>query len=484
MPGLGTSLGTSLGISPLLLQIESVILGAFLLFALASAWGLRSDPSVLLPRSRLSAGIAFAAVAISSAALLTHWGGEHALLAIELPMIAAVSLIHPSLGLGAFVLMLLIRPWELGGAEDPAFALIPRFSAGIAILGAISAIVRNAPRSGQKRLLMAWGAGVIWVLAFSSWTLFSILKTPNPAQSFNQYLDVLSKPILVFLIAINTLQSERGLRAVRGSLICGAIGIASIAIANTYFGSATRIVSVGALADPNDISAVMILITPFAVLPLLRKNEALATRLFSLLSLAITLVLLYLAKSRGALLAFLVMSASFTLIRMRSRKTALISAAIALLLFAPLTSLFNRSGTDLSESSESRIIYWETALRMALRNPVLGVGYGGYPTNFDAYAPRFLDEYGYRTAHSSWFLVLGETGPIGLFLFAGFCIYVFREAWRIREPRPEFVLSAIGYGVAMTFLSHSYTLYPYLLGALILAAARLERKAEMGCRTS
>ena len=59
---------------------------------------------------------------------------------------------------------------------------------------------------------------------------------------------------------------------------------------------------------------------------------------------------------------------------------------------------------------------------MAIHNPLLGVGYNGYVNSFERYADSLRYEWGHRTAHNSWVLVLAETGFPGLMLFvSAFC---------------------------------------------------------------
>ena len=127
-------------------------------------------------------------------------------------------------------------------------------------------------------------------------------------------------------------------------------------------------------------------------------------------------------------------------------------------------------------SSESRITYWKTAVNMALHHPVFGVGFNQYPANYDAYTIGNKYDWGLRTAHSSWFLALAESGFPGGFLFMAFFVMVLRTAWRNRLRWPAQLYSLAGYGVAMSFLSHTYTLYFYLLSGLVVASDSLKER--------
>ena len=111
---------------------------------------------------------------------------------------------------------------------------------------------------------------------------------------------------------------------------------------------------------------------------------------------------------------------------------------------------------------------------MAVHNPILGVGFNQYPGNYMYYAVGTIYERGRRTAHSSWFLALGETGFVGFFLFCAFFVSVVRIAWRNRAKRPAQLYAVTGYGVAMSFLSHTYSIYYLILMSLVLASSNIK----------
>ena len=141
-------------------------------------------------------------------------------------------------------------------------------------------------------------------------------------------------------------------------------------------------------------------------------------------------------------------------------------------------SIVPRAAGDLEGSEKSRLTFWKSAANMAVHNPVLGVGFNQFPNNFMSYAVGTIYERGPRTAHSSWFLALGESGLPGFFMFCAFFISVARIAWRNRIKRPAQLYALAGYGVAMSFLSHTYSLYYYLLMALILASVGVKERAN------
>jgi hypothetical protein len=69
---------------------------------------------------------------------------------------------------------------------------------------------------------------------------------------------------------------------------------------------------------------------------------------------------------------------------------------------------------------ENRLRLWQTALRMALDHPILGVGTGRYAFFFQQYAGELARGFGpfWGTAHSLYLHLLAEQGVVGLLSFA------------------------------------------------------------------
>ena len=117
---------------------------------------------------------------------------------------------------------------------------------------------------------------------------------------------------------------------------------------------------------------------------------------------------------------------------------------------------------------------------MAIRSPLLGVGYTMFPSKYGEYGAASFTESGKRTAHNSWILLVSEAGfpalTLLLVLFAQSAI----RAWKLFPRAPELLLVVVGYGVCMTFLSHTYVLYPYILFGLIFTYPYKEETKAAG----
>jgi O-antigen ligase len=260
-------------------------------------------------------------------------------------------------------------------------------------------------------------------------------------------------------------------------VIC-VLGLAALALFNTFFiKDLPRLELLGAMKNSNDLAAVFIFILPFVLRSLGRpKNPDLKAlqllRLPGLLIVTATILLgVWKAQSRAAYLAIFCMGIIWMVYQVRHQKALLVGGLIvAFVGIGVLSGLqLGRDSSDLEGSRQNRLGYWQAGLAMAIRNPVLGVGYGRFPFSYKNYGAASFTEYGRRTAHSSWILLVSEAGIPALVIFLGLFALAFQRAWRLAGVAPELLLSLTGYGVAMSFLSHVYTIYPYLLLALIFS---------------
>lgn len=152
---------------------------------------------------------------------------------------------------------------------------------------------------------------------------------------------------------------------------------------------------------------------------------------------------------------------------------------------------WERMGTiksyDKDDSALGRINAWYMAFNLAKANFFGGGFQVGLPMLFAMYAPDPLD---LHAAHSIYFMVLGEHGFIGLFLFLTLFVLVYRSAGRLRvqaraQPQTKWLsdlgamcqVSLAGYAVGGAFLSLSYWDMPYDILVIVVIGCRwLDRK--------
>jgi O-antigen ligase/polysaccharide polymerase Wzy-like membrane protein len=237
-----------------------------------------------------------------------------------------------------------------------------------------------------------------------------------------------------------------------------------------------RIRGLGLLHDPNDLALGLVMALPL-VWAGSRKRAFMRNVLLIWVPSGVLLYGLYLTRSRGGALAFVV-----TLCAAASRKIGRIPA---ILLFVVLISggfvVSFASGRALSTTDEAvsgRFDAWSEGLQMLKSQPLLGVGYG-----------LFIDHHD-LTAHNSLVLCFAETGLIGYFFWFGLLLITFAQLHGLKNlPGEEPIdvdlrdwastlqLSLIGFMTAAMFLSRTFIPMLYLLIGLSVALTLIARQA-------
>ena len=247
------------------------------------------------------------------------------------------------------------------------------------------------------------------------------------------------------------------------------------------------------LGDGNDYSMSLCVLLGFAMFITAGQTSKLKKGLcWAMLGLLVLTIVG--TQSRGATLG---MIAVFGYMWWRSPRKAvgviaIFVAAFAVLLYAP-DVYFERMSTLSAPSEESsadgRLHAWRAGARMALNN-VFGVGAGNFPNNFPKYRSADAPTR-WMTAHSMYFLVLGELGFLGLLLLLKLVFGNFRSNVRLRKrllqqqgtDRSRFAAdiraldmfnaSIVGLAVAGAFLSITYYPHIFVLAALCISLRRL-----------
>jgi putative inorganic carbon (hco3(-)) transporter len=397
------------------------------------------------------------------------------LLAGQLAAGFTLALLHPMNALCLFVHLLFLRPWEIA-TTNPLLLALPR---GVAVLCLFSWLIyRNRPTFQEPQTRR----GVMLLLVFSGWLFLSTFVSPDIGETQSEWFRTYFRSLIIFLMSVYFIDDERSLSQFTLTLVFSALALIVVRFYQYHTEGPTllRLVTGGMFGDPNDLAAVIIMALPFAVVPAF-KTGAFVPKLLAIFFVAVSLLLIWYAQSRGAMLALTVqLLAAATLLKAKTswlRTLLLIGVLGGGFIFA--VRGITRDAQEMQESSDSRIMYWKAAVNMALHRPLWGVGFDRYPDTYNAYSSGERYEWGKRTAHSSWLLVLAESGFIGGFLFASFFLMVLWIAWQNRQAWPDQFLSLVGYGVVMTFLSHTYVFYFYLLAGLILASNSLKRTTSL-----
>lgn len=418
---------------------------------------------------------------------LVALGPSQAGLLLVLSAGICLSLAHPVVAVSFFVANLLLRTWEVL-PPNGVVLILPKFLAALCVLSwGLSSWKRKAYYIVWHRAFTVLVALLVW---FSLSALFSGQAVALLKFELENFIPI---SVLAFLI-LNAFTTKEDLEILRKTLVISIVGVVACALYLTFVEplpvaeatelavdvGASRLTGLGLWANANDLASLIALCVPLTLLPLLRGKGSRIEKLSVAVALGILCLGLWTAQSRGAILALGACSAAYIVFCMRGRLQRWFGVLIITAVFTFFSLAIVRKVEDLSGSKAARWSYVIAGLGMVKDHPLFGVGLTNYPRFYERYTPSFT-EWGERTAHSSWILVLAETGIMGFVLFALLYFVAVHRAWQLRLQSPELFLATLSYGVAMSFLSHTYIFLPYLLVAFVAAFGRSvqwERREE------
>jgi hypothetical protein len=409
--------------------------------------------------------------------LLTTWSEKGFFFAISFSVLITCSLISPKYAISFLVYLLLSRPWE--SFDDQMMASMPR---DISILTLLSLASHKLFR---RQFYFRFNLGTLLLLAFSFWMFLSGFMSHHADVAVYQFNEIFSKGIILFLLIQNGIEQEDDMLPVKAVFVLSILEKCFVSYYKSNLIELPTIVdslnerleSVGILSNSNDIAAIFVLALPFTLYFILKTKLRPFNWIIGAAALFLMVLLVWQSQSRGALLGVMAIFGAWTLMRIKSKKILTFTLVLGFIGTLGAFKLMNRDASDVEGSTSNRILYWHAGLNMAIRNPVFGVGFWGFPHNLPAYVPdgNIGSEGEHMTAHSSWVLALGEGGFMALFLFLGLWIYAGFAAWKLRLTDPEYLMGLAGYGMCITFLSHTYLLYPYILLALIITHYQISK---------
>jgi O-antigen ligase len=408
----------------------------------------------------------------TSAVLSVYWGLNYSLFALAFGMGGMLSCIDPVAAVAFLLANLLMRPWEMSNMESMGF--IPK------ALGLLSLASWFFNSARAKRLTLLFNRPSKIFFALTIWFLISALSSGDFMAGLTDYSNTMMISTIIFVLVSNVPETEGDLGLLEKVLVLAITGSISHALLVTvtqdnYNPFFHRLEDTGLTGNSNDLAALIVQALPFAVIPALLAKGRLGSRILMIFTLPILITGLLLSQSRGAMLGVVVSIGTYFIFKAKKRRRAFFLAALfvpVLFLFFSLANMV-RSSQDLQGSTESRTSFLIAGLNMGAHHPLMGVGFGNFPKQWQSYSIGAVYEEGVHTAHNSWILAFAETGLPGLLLLIGLFVSTTRRAVKLQSTHPELISAMMGYGVAMTFLSHTYTFFPYLLFALVLAAGKL-----------
>jgi putative inorganic carbon (hco3(-)) transporter len=389
---------------------------------------------------------------------------------------ALISLRRPWIGVMLWTWLSIMNPhrYTYGFAYTAPLAAL---AAGVTLLGLLMTKERHSPFKGPA---------VIAFILFTFWVTLSWGFGLDPSGDFPQWDKVMKINLMVF-VALILLSSKKHVFALvwvaAGSLaILGAKG----GVFTVMTGGSYRVWGPpGSFIQDNNEFALALVMT----IPLLRFLQLQLTKGWGRHLMTVVMLLCAAAAvgshSRGALLAI---SAMTLMLWWRGKSKGavgilMIVAAFALVGFMPdewTSRMSNIDDYQEDRSALGRISAWWTAWNLAFHYP-LGVGFNFVrPELFALYSPtpEFV-----HAAHSIYFLVLGNHGFMGLFLFLLIWFLTWGAAGSLRKsakgiPQAQWAadlggmaqVSLLGYAVGGAFLSLSYFDLPYYIMVMVVVA--------------
>lgn len=429
---------------------------------------LRVSPAIIVPAMVSMFSVLFIY-------FFNNFGVEAFFLAFSFSLALTFSVLDPKYAVSFFVFLLISRPWEY--FKNDLMLSMPR---DVFFICAMSFIGHKILR---KQFFFEWSLTTAVLLAYAAWTFFGAILCGHSSIAMHEYSEVFIKGVIAYLLIVNVIDRKETVLPVQAALILAVSEKAAISFYKSMIlgevAEGGRLTSVGILENSNDIAAILLLGIPFIALFFKDIGNRALAFLLGAISTCVLVALVWESKSRGAVLSLGALAVAAFWLRAKNKKMASIIVVAGAVAMFGLMSAVKRDAKDLDGSTSNRIIYWKAGINMGVRNPLFGVGIAGYNRNLLAYANGHVGTEGKnKTIHSTWLLSLAESGIPGFILFCSMWPLAMIGAYRIREKHPEYFLALVSYGLAITFLSHTYMLYPYILLAMTNASSRLAYKAQ------
>jgi len=390
--------------------------------------------------------------------------------------LAAWGLLHPWLGVLGWTWISIMNPH----AYSWTFSQLP-VAAAVAITTLLGVLLTRDRRNFFVT------REIVVLMMFMLWVSITLLFAMSVDEAFSQWTKVMKIDGMI-LAAMVVLYSRKHITLLVWVL---AVSIGFYGVKGGLFTLATggnyHVWGPGGfIAGNNEIALALVMIIPLMRFLQLTTDSTWIKRGL-LLSMLLCAVAAIGSLSRGAVLAIAAMGAVFWWRSERKIPVAglMILASVMLLLFMPdewwarMQTITNYQD---DASANGRINAWWMAWNLAKANFFGGGFEVTSPEAFARYAPNPTD---IHAAHSIYFMVLGEHGFVGLFLFLLLWFFVWRSADRLRIqgkklPQTRWLstlgamcqVSLAGYAVGGAFLSLSYYDLPYNILALVVLGCR------------
>ncbi|QAR33888.1 O-antigen ligase family protein [Geovibrio thiophilus] len=250
----------------------------------------------------------------------------------------------------------------------------------------------------------------------------------NKMKSVKNFWIMAYIPVSMFAVTSRDSLRTVTLSAVTGGIIAAVYGITEFYTSYDSLRHFNR--ADGFFSHPLTYGNSLVILITVSVFAVISKNiTSRKEKLFHLSGASVMFAALLLSGSRGPMLS-LIVTVCLMVVPLFGKKSLAIGAGVILVCAVALSfsdtlqerySDFNKSEfTDSTTSFGTRIVLWETSLKIVRDNPVFGIGYG----NFKKYVDKYNNEPLASKAHShnSYLyqaVIYGLTGLAALLLLLG-----------------------------------------------------------------
>lgn len=368
---------------------------------------------------------------------------------------------------------------------------------------------------------LVWTPALLIMLAFILVNLVGVFISPNTNTAMEQVISLITEGFAIVFLLVNAIRSREALRLALLAMVASAALVGAVAlfqqVTETYY---TRYFGLGQLSDDafatgeetltgevvqlrlggmigekNYFAQFMLMVIPIGAA--LAVTESTRRRRTALIAASMLIgVGVILTFSRGAAVAAVALLGIGLVLRLVSLRLVLVAALCTGVLIAAfpqyvtriatisdVTGLGSESSGDLPDQAlRGRAAENAAALLAFAEHPVLGLGPGQFPANYQLYARKAGVEDLHATdrrAHNLFLAMLAEVGVVGTALFIAIPIAIgiplVRIRRRARDPADAIIATGLLLGIgafllAGIFLDLAYARYFWLLLGLAAAA--------------
>jgi len=352
-----------------------------------------------------------------------------------------------------------------------------------ALVVAVAALFMLFLEMGQARrsFRLMWPQGIL-LIVFLAACLLSSFSAFWPKFALDRTSDF-ARIVLIYIVIENTVTTPKRFRTVLITMVIGGI-IPAVGTIDHYLQHILRdgrAAWTGIWANPNEDAYGLVILIPIAATLAMKSRWPLRIGLAA--AIATYLLAIYVTYSRGALLGLIaVLGLAGWKQKSPMVRTLMVLGLAGLVLFGSMYWQRRQSFNDISNDTtvNERIGTFVAGLRMFQASPLVGIGPGDSMFAYPIYAPEYA-RCGCQqqlVVHNSFIQVLSETGIVGFLPFMallGFSLFHVRKLDKGELGPYAIALEVSLWGFMVCSLSggFSYTWWPYILIALIMAAKHM-----------